>query len=241
MMLTPSYDLVTMRDPDSPAAEAFRILRTNISLRDFDKKIKVINVISAGQAESKTTTILNLGYVYSQLGQKVLVIDMDLRAPTIHKKLLVRNKCGLSDVIGRRVKFNEAVVHYTEKLDILLSGTKIPFAAEFIQSDMLKKFISELKDHYDMIFIDCPPINLVADGIVLSSLCDGTILCIASGKDEKKELEKVKETISFSDINILGIVMTRVPKKEFSYSNYSYGYHALDEKPKKKPKKKKEQ
>ena len=97
-MIKPADNLITMLEPDSPAAEAFRTLRTNLTLRDFDKKLKVINVISTNAQESKSTTVLNLAYVYSQLGKKVLVIDLDLRLPSIHKKLNLRNKNGLSDI-----------------------------------------------------------------------------------------------------------------------------------------------
>ncbi|MGN1054039.1 MAG: MATE family efflux transporter, partial [Erysipelotrichaceae bacterium] len=106
-MIKPADNLITMLEPDSPAAEAFRTLRTNLTLRDFDKKLKVINVISTNAQESKSTTVLNLAYVYSQLGKKVLVIDLDLRLPSIHKKLNLRNKNGLSDILSGQVSITE--------------------------------------------------------------------------------------------------------------------------------------
>ena len=90
-MRNPGESLITMTDPDSVAAEAFRILRTNISLRDFDGQLKTINVISTTAHESKSTVVLNLAYSFSQLGKRVLVIDLDLRAPSIHKKLKLKN------------------------------------------------------------------------------------------------------------------------------------------------------
>lgn len=225
----PSDNLITMLDPENSVSEAYRILRTNISLRDFDKKLKVINVISSNAQESKSTTVLNLGYVFSQLGKKVLILDLDLRLPTIHKKLLLKNKSGVSDVVTGRVSFNDAVIHYTDKMDVLFSGTKNPYASEFIQSNTFASLLKSLRDSYDLVLIDCPPVGLVTDGIITSTLCDGTILCIASGKNDRKDLEKTRDLLKQFDVNILGIVMTRMPvsKKYYSkygYNKYGYGY-----------------
>lgn len=223
MMIKPSKNLITMYEPNSPASEAFRTLRTNLTLRDFDKKLKVINVISTTAKESKTTTVLNLAYVYSQLGKKVLVIDLDLRSPSIHKKLNIKNKNGLSDILSGQVNITEALVHVTDNMDFILAGTKIPFAAEFIQSRMLKEFINGLKEKYSLILLDCPPVGLVTDGVIASNLADGTILCLASGKNDTKDLEKTKDLLEQTNVNILGIVMTRMTMTK-KYYDYSYGY-----------------
>ena len=232
-MIKPADNLITMLEPDSPAAEAFRTLRTNLTLRDFDKKLKVINVISTNAQESNSTTVLNLAYVYSQLGKKVLVIDLDLRLPSIHKKLNLRNKNGLSDILSGQVSITEAMVHVTENMDVILAGTKIPFAAEFIQSRMLKEFINGLKEKYSLILLDCPPVGLVTDGVIASNLADGTILCLASGKNDVKDLEKTKDLLEQMNVNILGIVMTRMPMTK-KYYDYSYGGSNTKKKGKKK-------
>lgn len=244
MTTKPSDNLITLVDPENVASEAFRILRTNVSLKDFDSKLKVINVISTSAQESKSTTVLNLGYVFSQLGKKVLVMDLDLRLPSIHKKLRLKNKYGITDVIAKTVDFNNAVVHYTQKMDILLSGTKNPYASELIQSKAFENLLNELKGRYDLVLIDCPPVGLVTDGVIASTLCDGTIMCIASGRNDKKELEKTRDLLKQFDVNILGIVMTRMPvtKKyynKYGYGKYGYGYGSSgsrkDEKKKEKP------
>ena len=244
MTMKPSDNLITLLEPDSAAAEAFRILRTNISLKDFDSKLKVINVISSLAQESKSTTVLNLAYVFSQLGRKVLVMDLDLRLPSLHKKLRLKNKNGITDVIAKTVGFNEAVIHYTQNMDVLLSGTRNPYASEFIQSKAFANTLDELKEKYDMIFIDCPPVGLVTDGVITSTLCDGTIICIASGMNDKKDLEKMRDLIEQFNVNVLGIVMTRMPmvKKYYSkYGNkYGYGYGYYGQKEDKSSKKKKE-
>ena len=222
-MLNPSQNLITALDPESPASEAYRTLRTNLTLRDFDSTLRVINVISTSAQESKSTTILNLAYVHTQLGKRVLVVDLDLRLPSLHKKLNLRNKLGVADVIGGQCKFSEAVVHYADKFDVLLSGTKIPFASEFIQSEALKQFIKQSKEVYDLVLLDCPPVGLVTDGVIASGLCDGTILCVASGHNERRELERTKDLLTQMNVKILGIVMTRMPMTK-KYYNYSYRY-----------------
>ena len=229
MSIKPSDNLITLIDPENVTSEAFRILRTNISLKDFDSKLKVINVISTTAQESKSTTVLNLGYVFSQLGKKVLIMDLDLRLPSLHKKLRLKNKHGITDVIAKTIDFNEAVIHYTQKMDVILSGTKNPYASELIQSKSFASILDNLKQKYDMIFIDCPPVGLVTDGVITSTLCDGTIMCIASGKNDKRDLEKTRDLLKQFDVNILGIVMTRMPvaKKYYSkygYNKYGYGY-----------------
>ena len=224
--MKPSDNLITLIEPDSAAAEAFRILRTNISLKDFDSKLKVINVISPSAQESKSTTTLNLAYVFSQLGKKILVMDLDLRLPSLHKKLRLKNKHGITDVISKTIGFNEAVIHYTQNMDVILSGTRNPYASEFIQSKAFANTLEELKRQYDMIFIDCPPVGLVTDGVITSTLCDGTIMCIAYGMNDKKELEHTRDLIEQFNVNILGIVMTRMPSGKKYYSKYGnrYGY-----------------
>ena len=245
MSLKPSDNLITLIDPENVTSEAFRILRTNISLKDFDSKLKVINVISTTAQESKSTTVLNLGYVFSQLGKKVLIMDLDLRLPSLHKKLRLKNKHGITDVIAKNIEFNDAVIHYTQKMDVILSGTKNPYASELIQSKSFSNILDSLKEAYDMILIDCPPVGLVTDGVITSTLCDGTIMCIASGKNDKKDLEKTRDLIKQFNVNILGIVMTRMPvaKKYYSkygYNKYGYGYGTYGSSSDKKEKKKTE-
>ncbi|MBR4471128.1 MAG: CpsD/CapB family tyrosine-protein kinase, partial [Erysipelotrichaceae bacterium] len=227
--LKPSDNLITLIDPENVASEAFRILRTNISLKDFDEKLKVINVISTAAKESKSTTVLNLAYVFSQLGKKVLVMDLDLRLPSIHKKLKMKNKNGITDVIAKSIDFNEAVIHYTSRMDIILSGTRNPYASELIQSKAFASVLEQLKERYDMIFIDCPPVGLVTDGVITSTLCDGTIMCVATNMNDKRDLEKTRDLLKQFNVNILGIVMTRVPAgkryySKYGYKNYGYGY-----------------
>ena len=216
-------DIITLIDSEDPASEAYRSLRTNIIMRQFDKDMQVINVISTSAAEGKSTTILNLGVVFAQLGKKTLVLDLDLRLPTVHKKMKVKNKVGVSDVVTRNARFSDALIQYAENLDLITSGTKIPYAAEFLQSEILKEFIGGLREIYDVILIDCPPVGLVTDGIIVSNYCDGTLLVIASGQDERRDLIRVKEQLEQTKTNVIGIIMTKMPVSK-KYYNSAYRY-----------------
>jgi capsular exopolysaccharide synthesis family protein len=240
--LTPT--MVTMTNPESVASEAYRILRTNIVLRDVDKNIKVINVISTTAQEGKSTTVLNLAAVFSQMDKKVLVLDLDLRMPSLHKKLNLKNEKGVTDVVSGQVKFSDAVIHYADNYDILFAGTKIPFSAEFIQTDTMRQFIKQARQYYDLVILDCPPVSLVTDGILASALADGTILVCASNVNEKRDLLRTKDQLTQMHANVLGVVMTRmsVDKKhygKYGYGGYGYGYGEEPEGKKKRNKKKK--
>ena len=236
-MLRVGDELITLTDPDAPASEAYRTLRTNILMRNFDKDMKVINIISTTAQEGKSTCVLNLAMVYAQLQKKVLVIDLDLRMPTIHKKLKLKNKKGISDIIGHQAEFEEVVLQPYENVDVITAGTKIPFASEFIQSNALKEFIDERRNEYDLILLDCPPVGLVTDGVVAANYCDGTILVCASNRNDRKELLRVKDQLEQTQVNVIGIVMTMMPVQKKYYNSYGYRY---SDSQKKTPNKKKQ-
>ena len=216
-------DLITLIDSEDPASESYRALRTNILMRQFEKPMQVINVISTNAQEGKSTTVLNLAVVFAQLGKKVLVIDTDLRLPTVHKKLKIKNQKGLTDVLNKNVMFGDVVIQYAKNMDVLTSGTKIPYAAEFVQSQTLQDFINSLRKHYDIILLDCPPVGLVTDGVVISNYCDGTLLVVASGYEEKKDLLRTKDLLEQMNTHVIGIVMTKMPITK-KYYNYAYRY-----------------
>ena len=210
-MINPGSELVTMKDQNSVESEAFRMLATNLLMRDFDEQIKIINVISANSGEGKSTVSLNLANVFSQMKKKVLLIDLDLKLPSIHKKLGVQNKVGITDVMAGRANLSDALIKINQNFLVLLSGSTIPFSSEFVQSKKLQNFLSKSKEIVDIIIIDTPPINIVADSMIVSKHCDGTLLCVSCNRNEKKELIRLKDRLENMKINILGIVITKMP------------------------------
>lgn len=230
-------EVVALLAPDSAVAEAYRTLRTNIMMREFDKPLSVINVTSANAQEGKTTTAVNLAAVYGQLGKRVLLIDLDLRLPSVHKKLGIKNLRGITDAVTKNSELNKTIIRYRNTFDVLLSGTRTPFTSEFIQSEALKNLLYQLRSEYDVIIIDCPPVNLVTDGVIASTYCDGTLICVASQEDEVRELQKAKESLENANANIIGVVLTKVQEnsKKYKYDyGYTYGYgHKQAKAPKK--------
>lgn len=215
-------NLITLYDTNAVASEAYRSLRTNITLRNFDNDLKVINVVSSSQAEGKSSAILNLAIVFGQIGKKVLIIDLDLRAPTLHRKLRIKNNFGITDLINKQAPIADCILDYNENIDVITAGTKIPFASEFLQSASLSKFIESAKEKYDFVLLDSPPAGIVTDGTIVSKIADGTILVVGSNMTEKKDLQQLDYLLKQFEINIIGIVMTKMPLgKKYGYY-YTY-------------------
>lgn len=214
--------LFVIKNYDSLVAESIRALRTNITLRDFDKQLKIINVLSVAEDEGKSTVILNLAASFAQLKKKVLIVDADLHRPSIHRKLMLKNESGLVDVVSDFKTFEESVNHYFEYFDVLTSGTTVPFASEFIQSTALQKFLHKIRDQYDYVFVDCPPIAPISDGLILSKYTDGTLMIIASGESDRKTLKQIKVQFDELQLNVIGIVLNKTLVNNHKYyKNYS--------------------
>lgn len=219
-----SYIPISEKEPHSVITEQYRKLRTNIELSNFDHEIKVIALTSTMAMEGKTVTSINLATVYAQSGMKTLLIDMDLRKPKIHRGFKVINQIGLSDMITHQLSLNETIHIINDHLHILTSGTKLPYPAEFLMSEPLKALIQDLRNQYDRIIIDTPPMTAVTDASIISSFVDGVILVFASREARTDVAARVIKDLQNNQAKIIGSVMTRVQKREHSYMNYAY-YH----------------
>ncbi|WP_027308875.1 CpsD/CapB family tyrosine-protein kinase [Caloramator sp. ALD01] len=230
-------DLVTVEKPKSPIAEAYRTLRTNIQFSSLDKKVKKIVITSSAPGEGKTTTALNLSITLAQNGHKTLLLDCDMRKPSIHKKLKISNLYGISDLLVGEAKY-EIVISKgpVENLDIITSGTKPPNPAELLSSQKMLNFISDVEKNYEYIIIDTPPVLMVTDAQVLSKYADGTILVVASGEAEKDAVVKAKELLTKVGANILGVVLNKLDTNRRGYYGYYYHYYYGQEQEKKKKK-----
>ncbi len=217
-----SYKPITRVEPHSIISEQYRKLRTNIELSNFDKEMKVIGVTSTNPMEGKTITSINLAVVYAQSNKKTLLIDMDLRKPKLHRGFDLLNKEGLSDLITNELDEDKVIQRVNDYLDILSTGTKLPYPSEFLSSHQLKDLIIKLRERYDKIIIDTPPMTAVADASIISSFCDGVMIVIAS---RETNIGLTKEAIKDLEDNgayIIGTVLTRVSKKDSRYMNYYY-------------------
>ena len=227
-----NIDIITIKNPRSPVAEAYRTLRTNIQFSSFDKKIQTIIITSSGPSEGKSTTSSNLAVVMAQSGNKTILIDCDQRKPKLHKVFLTSNQNGLSDLIVGNSVLEEAVQKTEiENLDILTSGTRSPNPSELLASEKMKNFIENLRETYDCIIIDTPPIIAVTDAQIVSRYADGCLLVVASAQAEREAVVKAKELLEKVDAKIIGVVLNKLDVKGKAYYGYYYtDYSDEDEK-----------
>ena len=217
--------LITVSDSRSIIAEQFRTIRTNIKFSVPDTDLKTILVTSSTPGEGKSTTAANLGVVFAQEGKKVLIVDADMRKPTLHHTFGIFNTVGLSTILSRQNEFNCAIQETPiVGLYVLTSGPIPPNPAELLSSKTFDAFIEDMKKSYDMIIFDAPPLLSVSDAQVLSHKCDGTLLIVHSGVAEKEDLLKAQSILTTSQAKVLGVVLNnyKMPKNRKYYYQY-YG------------------
>jgi capsular exopolysaccharide synthesis family protein len=220
-----AQQLITYSDPKSSSAEAYRTLRTNIQFSSLDRDITTIVVTSTKPGEGKSTIVSNMAITMAQSGKKVLLLDCDLRKPSIHKKFGVTNSKGLTNVLLKDKKFEECIlVTEQENLHVVTSGPIPPNPSELLGSNKFKLLLKHLSSIYDIIVLDAPPALLVTDSQVLSSICDGTVLLSCYGETEKEALIEGKSLLQKVNAHVLGVVMNKVPEggKGYYYGKY-YG------------------
>jgi capsular exopolysaccharide family len=221
------FDLITFTDPSCVASENYRRIKVSLEFTNLDMKKQVLEVTSASQGEAKTTTLLNLAYTYVEDNKKVLVIDMDFRRPRIHHCFKVPNKNGLSDYLAGTIS-KEKVIQHSNKynMDFIVRGSEVPYPTSLLSSKMLETFIKDLRKDYDYIFIDCPPVLLISDTVVISRLTDGTIFVVSQVISTKDSAKDAVKYLKENNVNILGCVFTNVNEKSSNYNkNYRYKYY----------------
>lgn len=215
--------LITTINPRSPISEQYRTIRTNIQFSMIDDSFKILACTSPSPGEGKSTTIANLAVTFAGQGQKVLLVDADLRKPTIHRIMEVSNRKGLTTLITKKSSVKEAISSTKiNNLHVLSSGPIPPNPSELLGSKMMKDVIESLSEKYDLILFDTPPVLAVTDAQVLGNRCDGVILVISSGETEKKNLVKAKELLDRAQVKVIGTIINGADEKSANY-NYYYG------------------
>jgi polysaccharide biosynthesis transport protein len=219
--------LVLEEGADSPHAEAYRVLRTNILFSRKDEKLNTIAVVSAGAGEGKSTTVFNLASVFAQSKQRTLMVDSDLRRPTLHKMLGVSNNLGLTNYLMKQNSLEE-VIQTTDlpTLDFLASGKLPSSSLGILSSSQMKELINELKRRYDIVFFDSPPIMGVSDASILASEVDMTLQVIQYRRYPQPMNIRAKQLIEKVGGNLVGIVLNNINmSQDESYYYYSGYYH----------------
>ena len=215
--------IISYNDPKSVISEQYRAIRTNIEYSNVDQNTKTILVTSSDKNEGKTTTVSNLAVSFANLNKKVLLIDCDLRNASIHKMFKINNIYGLTDILAKDRAVDKCIQETELKnLYVLTAGAIPPNPAEILSSEKMKNLIEDLKNIYDYIFIDTPPIGLVTDAGVLSSFIDGVVLVVKSESVEKKYLEETKKKLDAVDARILGAILNSYKSEQKDYEYYSY-------------------
>ncbi|AYE33871.1 CpsD/CapB family tyrosine-protein kinase [Clostridium septicum] len=215
--------LIVENKPRSVAAESYRTLRTNIQYSSFDEECKSIVITSSEPGEGKSTTAANLALSLAQGEKKVILIDCDLRKPSIHKKFKISNLTGLSDVLIGQKKLIQVLKRHGDNLLLLTSGKIPPNPSEMLGSKAMKNLLKELRENFDYIIIDTPPVQAVTDSQVLSTEADGTLLVIKAEKTKRDSVHNSINLLRKVNANIIGTVLNGV-------NNNSENYHYYGEK-----------
>ncbi|WP_058301352.1 CpsD/CapB family tyrosine-protein kinase [Gorillibacterium timonense] len=217
--------IITLENPKSPISESYRMLRSNLDFTSFDNNEKILMVTSSGPSEGKSTTTTNLAIVYAQSDKKVLLIDADLRKPTVHQTFSRSNRSGLSNILVGQTEWKECVQSTgIDNLSIITSGPIPPNPSELLSSKRMGQFVEQVKGEFDVVLFDTPPTLAVTDAQVVATNCSGVILVVDSGKTKKDALVKAKATLDRANARILGVVLNNVSRgKGDSYYYYYYG------------------
>ena len=213
---------IVEKKPNSIAAEAYRTLRTNIQYSSFDKEIKTMVITSSEPGEGKSTTAGNIALSFAQSEKSVILIDCDLRKPSLHRKFKVSNLVGLSDVLIGKEKMNDAVNEYSENLHILTSGKLPPNPSEMLGSKAMGRLLEELKSKYDIIILDSAPLQAVTDAQILSTKVDGTILVVRAEKTKKESVKNAVDLLKNVNANIIGMVLNGIDVSRRNKHYYHY-------------------
>ena len=231
-----AVELITLSRPQSQMSEAYRALRTSLLLTSLGAPPKTIIITSALPQEGKTTTSINTATVLAQKGTRVLLIDADLRRPSIHKTLGMGPRAGLSNVLTGGTTLQEATVRSTllPNLFILPAGTPPPNPAELLASSQMMDLLAELREQYDHIVVDTPPTLSVTDAVVLSTRADAVVLVIRSGQTTKPALRRSRDILAQVNARVAGVLLNAVDLDSPDYYYYyeyqgKYGQRYYDE------------
>jgi len=217
--------LITTEDPKSPISEAYRGLRTSMMYNSSNKKCSIILVSSSGPGEGKTTTIANTAITYANLDKKTLLIDADLRKPVIHNIFKLDKTPGLTSYLSGYSNIDQ-IINKSDipNLDILTSGIIPPNPSELLNSKKMEGLLEKLKDKYDVIMFDTPPLIAVTDGYILMKFVTQFMLVIRSGVTQKLALERVLNDLKHNNIKLSGAVLNAV-SEEHTYGAGYYDYY----------------
>lgn len=219
------YHLVTLLYPRSPIAEAYRTLRTNTEFAMVDAPARTLLVTSSVPGEGKTTTAANLAVAFAQAGRRTLLLDADLRKPGVHRLFDLPNAYGLSTLFRSEQSSLEQLVQGTEQegLSVMTTGPLPPNPAELLRSQRFGAILARLREAFDLVLVDSPPLQAVTDAAILASVTDGTLFVIQAGRTRRGAAMRGREALARANARVFGAVMNRLSERvsnEYYYSSY---------------------
>lgn len=217
-------DIITSINPQSPISEQYRTIRTTIDFKMADQGMKSLLVTSSEASAGKSTTIANLAVTFAQQGKKVLVIDGDLRKPTVDKTFKVQNSVGLTNILMNQYAIQDVLqrTRISGNLTVITSGPIPPSPSELLGSNAMKQLLDTVTGYFDVVLLDTPPLSAVTDAQILSSYVEGVVIVVHANQTRKDGLLKAKKLLDQVNANILGVVLHGTEPKD-STSYYYYG------------------
>lgn len=219
--------MISIRDLDqkSPIAEAYRTVRTNISFSDIDNELKTILFTSTKQNEGKSTVISNVAYAFSKLeNKKILLMDLDLRNPSVHKMFSVSNTFGIMEHLKNDRPLDKCIHKIEDGFHVLPVGMIPPNPSEILASKKMREFLKNVKEDYDYIFVDAPPVGIVSDASIISKSIDGVIYVVGANETDISHANVAIENLKKVDANIIGAVLNKYAAEDSMHGYYGYYY-----------------
>lgn len=221
----PKHPLLTEAGSHAPRVEAFRLLRTNLQFLNLDTRPKSLVITSAVPGEGKTSTATNLAIALAQTGQRVLLVDGDLRRPKVASLLGLERSVGLTTVLVGRSELQDSIQKHSDSgIYFLASGPIPPNPTEVLQSHAAQTLFDRLNQMFDMVIIDAPPLLPVSDAAIMARDVDGAILVVRHGKTTKDQLQQARLRLAQVDANLFGVAVNMTPRRGKGAYGYGYGY-----------------
>jgi non-specific protein-tyrosine kinase len=213
-------------NPLLPITEAFRTLRTNLDFAGVNQPLKTLLITSASPSEGKTTIAANLAAVMAQGERRVILIDADLRRPTVHRNMGIANRKGLSDLFRNQTEISNVISSWGDPpIVVITSGGLPPNPTELLSSEKMETILAELKDKSDIVILDTPP-AIVADPIVLAAVVDGVLLVIEPGKTKIGAAQVLMEQLERAGARVVGAVLNSISRRRSGYYYSKYHYYS---------------
>ena len=211
-------NLVTLTNPQSAAAEAYRTLRTNLYFVTLEAPVKTLVITSPSALEDKSTALANLAVVLAQVDKKVIAVDADLRHPVLHERFDLDNERGLADILAAEASTSSAALKQpplcqtsVPGLSVLTGGKALSNPLDLLNSRRMSSIISALSAMADIVLFDAPPVTEVSDAAILASQMDGVLLTIQIGKTYREQAQQAKDLLNSAHAHLLGAVMLNAP------------------------------